>query len=144
MTHSRWNSSHFFKQGLRGERSQTYPYMLRAKQGSIWFLAWHGRGIEPSTSSRGARSTTEPLLSHSWPTPHLLPFSSKLHGKPLKLLQCRIYTKIPLASSTFHHKQKPQEQHQTLMKKLDKARPACLPLTLVGTRHKVSDGCRVA
>jgi len=34
---SRWNPSHFLNEFLRGERSQTFPYMLSAKQGSIWY-----------------------------------------------------------------------------------------------------------
>ena len=52
----------FFERGLRGERSQTCPYMLSAKQGSIWchFYNVFGMtrsGIEPTTSrSRGERS----------------------------------------------------------------------------------------
>ena len=42
----------FFKRGLRGERSQTCPYMLSAQQGSIWyqyimFLVWRSRGSNP-------------------------------------------------------------------------------------------------
>ena len=52
----------FFERGLRGERSQTCPYMLSAKQGSIWYhfykvFGMTRSGIEPTTSrSRGERS----------------------------------------------------------------------------------------
>jgi len=52
----------FFERGLRGERSQTCPYMLSAKQGSIWYHFYNvfgmmRSGIESTTScSRGERS----------------------------------------------------------------------------------------
>ena len=52
----------FFERGLRGERRQTCPYMLSAKQGSIWYHFYNvfgmtRSGIEPTTSrSRGERS----------------------------------------------------------------------------------------
>jgi len=52
----------FFERGLRGERSQTCPYMLNAKQGIIWYHFYNvfgmtRSGIEPTTSrSLGKRS----------------------------------------------------------------------------------------
>ena len=52
----------FFERGLRGERSQTSPYMLSAKQGSIWYHFYYvfgmmRSGMEPTTSrSQGERS----------------------------------------------------------------------------------------
>jgi len=55
-------SNSFFEPGLRGKRSQTCPYMLSAKQGSIWYYFYKvfgmtRSGIEPTTSlSRGERS----------------------------------------------------------------------------------------
>ena len=58
----------FFERGLKRERSQTYPYMLSAKQGSIWYhfysvFGMTRSGIERTTShSRGKRFTTEPPL----------------------------------------------------------------------------------
>ena len=51
-----------FERGLRGERSQTCPYILSAKQGSIWNHVYNvvgmtRSGIEPTTSClRGERS----------------------------------------------------------------------------------------
>ena len=51
-----------FERGLRGERSQTCPHMLSAKQGSIWYQFYNvfgmtRSGIEPTTSrSQGERS----------------------------------------------------------------------------------------
>jgi len=51
-----------FERGLRGERSQTCPYMLSAKKGSIWYHFYNVFGmtrseIETTTSrSRGERS----------------------------------------------------------------------------------------
>ena len=51
-----------FERGLSGEKSQTYPYILSAKQGIIWYY-FHNvfrmtrSGIEPMTSRlRGERS----------------------------------------------------------------------------------------
>jgi len=49
----------FFERGLRGERSQTCPHMLSAKQGRIWYHFYNvfgmtRSGIEPTNSrSRG-------------------------------------------------------------------------------------------
>ena len=48
-------SIYFFERGLRGNRSQTYPYMLSAKQGIIWYhfykvFGMTRSGIEPTTS----------------------------------------------------------------------------------------------
>ena len=62
-SYSRWNP---FQWGLRGESSQTYLFILNAKQGSIGYhfynvfgMTWSG--IEPTTScSQGKRSITEP------------------------------------------------------------------------------------
>ena len=49
--------------GLRGERSQTYPYMLIAKQGSIWYQFYNvfgmtdsGRASNPRPSAHGANA----------------------------------------------------------------------------------------
>jgi len=55
--------------GLREERSQTYPYMLSAKQGSIWYhfcnvFGMTQSGIEPTTSRlyiANALTTEQPL-----------------------------------------------------------------------------------
>jgi len=50
-----------FKRGLRGKRSQALPYILSAKQGSIWYHFYNvfgmtRSGIEPTTSRlRGER-----------------------------------------------------------------------------------------
>jgi len=58
----------FLERGLRGERSQTCPYMLSAKQGSIWYHFYNVFGmtrseIEPTTSRLRANAlTTEPPL----------------------------------------------------------------------------------
>jgi len=55
-----------FERCLRGERGQTYPYMLSAKQGSIWyhfynFFGMTRSGIEPTTSgSRAKLSMQQP------------------------------------------------------------------------------------
>ena len=52
----------FFERGLRGDGSQTCPYMLGDKQGSIWYHFYNvfgmtRSGIEPTTSRlRGERS----------------------------------------------------------------------------------------
>jgi len=56
-----------FERGLTGERSQTCPYMLSVKQGSIWYhfydvLSMTRLGIEPTTS----RSQAE--RSYYWAT----------------------------------------------------------------------------
>ena len=58
-----------FKQGLRGERNQYYPYMLSARQehnsGTILkhVFGMTRLGIEPTTSRlRGERYTTGPTL----------------------------------------------------------------------------------
>jgi len=54
-----FHRSLFFERGLRGERSQTCPYMLSAEQRSIWYHFYNvfgmtRSGIEPMTSrSRG-------------------------------------------------------------------------------------------
>jgi len=37
-----------FERGLRGERSQTYPFMLSAKQGSIWYHFYNVFGMTRS------------------------------------------------------------------------------------------------
>ena len=49
------------KQGLRGERSQTYPYMLSAKQGSIRYHFYNvfgmmRLGIDPRPPAQGANA----------------------------------------------------------------------------------------
>ena len=52
----------FIEQDLRGERNQTCPYMLSAKEGNIWYHFYNvfgmtRSGIEPTTSRlRGKRS----------------------------------------------------------------------------------------
>ena len=57
-----------FERGLRGKRSQTCPYILSAKQWSIWYhfitsLVWRGRGSNPWHHAYGANAlTTEPPL----------------------------------------------------------------------------------
>ena len=58
----------FFGRGLRGERSQTCPYMLSAKQGSIWYHFYNifgmtRSGLNPRPPAHGANAlTTEPPL----------------------------------------------------------------------------------
>jgi len=57
----------FFERGLRGERSQTCPYMLSAKQGSIWYhfinvFGMTRSGIKPRPAHRANALTTEPPL----------------------------------------------------------------------------------
>ena len=42
----------FFERGLRGERSQTYPNTLSAKQGSIWYYFYNVFGMTQSSEQK--------------------------------------------------------------------------------------------
>jgi len=64
--YSGWNLSYYFEQGLRGKISQNLPYMLSAKQGSIWYnfimsLVWSGQGSNPRL----------PVMGQTLPLSHL-------------------------------------------------------------------------
>ena len=82
-----------FKRGLRGEISQTYPYMLSAKQGCIscHFYNVFGMtrlGIEPTASrSRSERSTPKPPLRTAWFHGQTKLSATSSHGSMCRLVR---------------------------------------------------------
>jgi len=68
--------SSFFNRGLRGQRSQTFPYMLSAKQGSTWYHFKNVFGMMRRGSNPRPPTHTAKRRLYHWATAALVTFQA--------------------------------------------------------------------